>query len=53
MDRPAVVDYGVIAANTYRTAASHFLLVGDTVTVAGNGLAGANVTGTGIAPGRA
>ena len=41
-----VVDYGVIAANTYRTAGSHFLLIGDTVTIAGNGLAGANVTGT-------
>ena len=42
----ALVDYGVAASGTYRTAASHGLLVGDTVTVAGNSLPGANVTAT-------
>lgn len=41
-----VVDYGVSAANTYRTAASHGFLVGDSITVAGNSLGGANVTAT-------
>ncbi len=41
-----LVDYGVAAADTYRTAASHGLLVGDTVIVAGNSLSSANVTAT-------
>ncbi len=41
-----VVDYGVSGAGQYRTAASHNLLLGDTVVVAGNSLAGVNVTAT-------
>jgi predicted CXXCH cytochrome family protein len=41
----SVVDYGVAAANRYRTAASHGFLIGDTVTITDNSAgAGVNVT---------
>ena len=42
----SVFDYGVVAANTYRSVSSMGVLNGDTITVAGNTLAGANATGT-------
>ena len=41
----SLVDAGVVTTTTYRTAASHGLNVGDTVTITGNSSTTANVTG--------